>query len=581
VLDFNVNGDKNVTIFIGLPDYGGPTYEDGFPLVPKLQKRAEKQLDGSYKFLAKLVQANDSYCSKEWYVPKEVSDVQVGWMAAEEGVYNVSGSMFVIDSGLITRDNSVPVSEDTPVLYHHVVTFNYTSGCDEVDPDRPCEFPAKVDESSSKTWLHLGALQQIQTSINTIDDGNDLWMTIRSRNVFTDRVQFLLATHSVDLNLHPSYETITVPEVAGYFIFEKDRRIQCVEGLVFETQISFPVTSEAIDVDFFFTYDYPPGIFGMLGSLNSLGDSTALRAFERTTSHARYITQEDQCFDEETRHTTPERSFALIAGESSTLDIDRTRCFISYEYSSPTSAPSGQPTIGPTMLPTLLPTDSDDSLCGSCLADGEYIFRSTGVCDPFGESVSWDFCGVSGKTQTEFHFWMEDGVCYPGVLGGACDSLSSSPTSIPLEVHFSGTSDSPSLLSSASPTVGAKSVGVSSDESTTSEVIGDGNVLLFSVSILSLGLFMCALLVGCCYYCGAFGFRPREDALKIEELGEVTKDKLQARQASLSICLDIDDSDHDNEFNSSDKFADTPMTPAIAGTFLEEDVNMFHSDVFS
>ena len=44
------------------------------------------------------------------------------------------------------------------------------------------------------------------------------------------------------------------------------------------------------------------------------------------------------------------------------------------------------------------------SLCGACLADGEYIFRSTGACELNGSSVVWDFCGVSGNAQVEFHF---------------------------------------------------------------------------------------------------------------------------------------------------------------------------------
>ena len=567
VLDFNANGDKNVTIFIGLPDYGGPTYEDGFPLVPKLQQRAEKQLDGSYKFSAKLVQANDSYCSKEWYVPKHVSDVQVGWMAAEEGVYNVSGSMFVIDSGLITRDNSVPVLDDKPALYHHVVTFNYTSGCDEADPDRPCEFVESLVDNSTQSWLHLGALQQIQTSVNTVDNGNDLWMTIRSRNVFTDRVQFILATHSVDLTLHPTYATIVVPEVAGYLIFEKDIRIQCVEGLVIETQITFPVTSNAIDVNFTVAYDYAPGLFGMLGSLNSLADSTALRAFERTSTHAKYITQEDQCFDEETMHTTPERSFALIAGESSTLDIDRTRCFISYTHASPSSMPSS--------IPTMAPTQAEGSFCGACLADGEYIFRSTGACDPFGESITWEFCGVSGNAQDEFHFWMEDGICYPGVFGGACDILSSHPTSAPSTYHSSEPS-------SMSPTISANALGVLKDDHNSGEGLLDGkNILLDSIVISVVG---CLAIVLSLVLYWVIRRRRRGDAhepLHLKELGIPQHNKLKSKPANLSICLDIEDSDDDDAIETLQSKPAAIRTPTIAGTFVEEDANMFRSDVFS
>ena len=94
--------------------------------------------------------------------------------------------------------------------------------------------------------------------------------------------------------------------------------------------------------------------------------------------------------------------------------------------------------------PGTLPGVGVDSLCGACLADGEYIFRSTGAGDPFGANVSWEFCGMSGDSQDEFHFWMDGGVCYPGEMGGACGSLSSRPTSVP--------SSEPSVSPSGEPT---------------------------------------------------------------------------------------------------------------------------------
>jgi len=71
--------------------------------------------------------------------------------------------------------------------------------------------------------------------------------------------------------------------------------------------------------------------------------------------------------------------------------------------------------------------------------------------------VSWEFCGVRGDSQDELHFWMEDGVCYPGVFGGACDSLSSHPTSVPLALPSGEPSGEPSScptgIPSAAPSI--------------------------------------------------------------------------------------------------------------------------------
>ena len=61
----NPSNSTNMSVFISLPEYGGDTYDQGFPLVPKLQGRATKLETGEYSFFAKLVQANDSACSKE------------------------------------------------------------------------------------------------------------------------------------------------------------------------------------------------------------------------------------------------------------------------------------------------------------------------------------------------------------------------------------------------------------------------------------------------------------------------------------------------------------------------------------
>jgi hypothetical protein len=66
----NPNNATNMVVFISHPEHGGDTFDEGFPLVPKLQGRATRLAGGEYSFSANLVQANDSACSKEWFVPE-------------------------------------------------------------------------------------------------------------------------------------------------------------------------------------------------------------------------------------------------------------------------------------------------------------------------------------------------------------------------------------------------------------------------------------------------------------------------------------------------------------------------------
>jgi hypothetical protein len=355
----NHNDDVDVSVFLSLPDYGGPTYNDGWPMVPKMNGRAQKTADGTYKFSATLVQPNDSYCPKLWWTPSPSGPVPMVWLVVEEGAYNVSDTMFVIDSGDITRDNSVFIKQDTPSLYHAKSVHNYTEGCDSGDPTAPCTYIEKDNGfDNTKPWLHLGSIQQLQTSVNKGPDGADqeLYLSVRARHVFSDRIVLMLMTHSVWQNHsktvtgelpynenftfpdYPLYERITTPETVSYFVWEKDLRLKCVSGLVIETSIRYrEVTSQALHFSYFFNYAAAPALFGMLGTLNSVADSTVLRSFNRTVDGSSFITQEDQCTDEEMKHTTPESAFSMTIGFSEDVfgEEELTNCFIGIDKEEP------------------------------------------------------------------------------------------------------------------------------------------------------------------------------------------------------------------------------------------------------
>ena len=113
------------------------------------------------------------------------------------------------------------------------------------------------------------------------------------------------------------------------------------------THITCPMTSGTVLVNFSLAYDHAPVVFGMLGSLNRLTDSTALRSIQRTPTYAYCITQEDQCVNEQTQHTTPESAFAFVVGASPFghgNDVVPFR-FIAYNSGQPSGVPSSAPTV--------------------------------------------------------------------------------------------------------------------------------------------------------------------------------------------------------------------------------------------
>mmetsp|Transcript_1473 Transcript_1473/g.2605 ORF Transcript_1473/g.2605 Transcript_1473/m.2605 type:complete len:1291 (+) Transcript_1473:74-3946(+) len=372
----NLREDRNYSVFISLPEYGGYTNEDGFPLVPKLKGSPTRNPDGTLTFLASLIQPNDTACFKNWTIPKPLKEIiAVSWILVQNGVYNISDNMFLIDHQYMGRDNSQILFEDKPYLYHNRVVLNYTTGCDSENPDDPCTFessdPTTVNNwacdtwfNCEKYWLHLGALQQIQTDINKFE-GESMWLSIRSRNVYTDRIELLMTPHSVGpvSPFYRTYETL-VPELVSYFVYEQNVRIRCLGGLHIETKIDYPITSLAKEVDFFFLYDYPPGLFGMIGTLTSVNDAATLRVFNNTPSGAFYITQEDQCYDEEVKHTANESAFTFAIGESTVSDesIGLTDCRIVYNNAIPTGQPSQEPSGEPSTVPSGEPSGEPSSV---------------------------------------------------------------------------------------------------------------------------------------------------------------------------------------------------------------------------
>ena len=372
-----VNFDRPLSVFFSLPEYGNSSFQDSYPLVPKLNGSAIRQSDGSYTFYGMLVMPDDAQCSSEWWVPEKPDALEMPWLIAEQGVYNLSGNMIIIQEGNITRENSNVVFDDTPHLTHHTVVLNYTTGCDQTDSELPCTYPSHPDNGELDAvaprytpWMKVGSLQQLQTNrrkaaqlngdLQLDANGNpqELFVSVRGRNIYTDRAQYMIATHSVT-DSFPDYETILTPEVLAIMIYQKSLRIRCTEGLVIETQIFYTITSAPILFNYENVFDFAPGLFAMLGSLNSVRDSTILRSFNRTKLGSMFITQEDQCVDNEQEHTTQETAFAFVVGQSTEegdTESQNLNCFIVFKNNLPTGVPTGEPTGYPSGDPSSAPS---------------------------------------------------------------------------------------------------------------------------------------------------------------------------------------------------------------------------------
>jgi hypothetical protein len=130
--------ERTAAVFISLPDIGGELYTEGIFLAPKL-KNIMRNGDNTVSFDVKLVQANDSFCSKQWYVPAYLpSKVRIFWTVMEHGVYTLNNSMLIVSDGNITRNNSDSIAT---VQNENAVRLFYPTNCDGDTTGATCVHP--------------------------------------------------------------------------------------------------------------------------------------------------------------------------------------------------------------------------------------------------------------------------------------------------------------------------------------------------------------------------------------------------------------------------------------------------------
>jgi hypothetical protein len=318
----------NAAVFVSLPDIPGSTSSEGYPAIARIRNVVST---GQVSFEVKLYQANDSFCLKTWHVPQAIDPpLSLSWLAVERGAYELSGQTFMIGDGEISRAVKAPY--DTSNRH----TFMFPTGC--VSASKSCEYPVGSD---------VGIITQLQTTVNE----RILITRVFSSNGISERDSVILVLQTHD-SPDESYYVVSSPEQLAFMTFINDIQVSCKAGLSFETAKYDGVTHFKTDVEFKNTYILPPGLYGTIGTARSLADSTGLRAFSRTVQGSSFITQEDQCFDRETQHTTGELVYTFVVGELSNQSCTVCRALFTPETS--------QPTIIPTVLPTVCNASTSD-----------------------------------------------------------------------------------------------------------------------------------------------------------------------------------------------------------------------------
>jgi hypothetical protein len=372
------NDFHNAAVFISLPDIPGETSSEGYPAIARICDVAPT---GRVSFHVRIFQANDTFCSKQWRVPRAINPpVRLSWLVVEKGAFNLAGNYFMIGSGDITRLNSDVTNPDNYIRY------NYPSGCG--GPTVVCAFP---DGQS------IGFIAQLQTLVYS------RLLIPRGFNIQRRFLKVVLQPHdSSDL----SYYAMPLPETLAYMAFRTGLAISCVEKMTFETKSFENVTHIKFDFHYQYLYDVPPGVYGIVGTAVSLADSTGLRAFDRTQTGGSIITQEDQCVDQETSHTTGERVYAMIVGQQYLKDScvvckavftpDPVRS--AYPTPAPTPAyksPTYKPTFAPTPIPVAPATPAP-----TCLHYDAALCTSSGECSGNG------YCNNGYCVCTDMnHYW--------------------------------------------------------------------------------------------------------------------------------------------------------------------------------
>jgi hypothetical protein len=286
-------------------------------------------ISGKAAFKVKYSQENASstYCPT-WQTQPSPTNDQITYLIVEEGAYNISGAVFLANTGPIARQYADPISSQ--------YRFNYVTGC----PGGSCRF---------NDLNNVGAVSQLQTFVNA---RITVTRVVRTARAFAT---LLLQTH--DSN-DPANLVLAFEETLGLLAFKFGAPLYCNGGLTLALNKFSQVTSTPTFVSYGFSFESTPAVFGAVSAVG-VSDFVALASFGQTNAGASLVAREDQCADTETLHSNEEDVYMISVGEKYSDPSLRQECMVSYVSTlsvAPTSAPTISPTIKPSAKPTAFPT---------------------------------------------------------------------------------------------------------------------------------------------------------------------------------------------------------------------------------
>jgi hypothetical protein len=315
-----------------------PQITTSAPGVVKMKKPATLNADKTYSWSMKIVQPNDSFCSKQWYVPAFLAPLQVAWMVFELGSYTVNGFQFIAGKGNVWRRSW---TTSATFANGNLVPIYFPTGC--VTATDFCVLSA----------TNRGGINLLQTDNNVKEVGKTLYLSVRAKIIDQRRGQWVLIPHDVstaDVAYH-----VMGNETLGYLVYQTGVKIECFEKMIWETAVDTSVNYIPKTLTYQNTYDYPPGLFGIVGTITSLCD-TILKSSNWQTTSGTFSINEDQCVTEESRHITPETVYLVVVGEKQST-TSTYQCYVNFNSAlDPTPVPTQYPTRSPSTEPTTLPT---------------------------------------------------------------------------------------------------------------------------------------------------------------------------------------------------------------------------------
>jgi hypothetical protein len=229
-----------------------------------LQVRASNILNagGSVSFQLKLLSANDSFCSKQWWIPEKYSDdLKVSWFVVEEGGFSINGSQIVIGSASISG-------------YVTKVDWEFSFGSS-------CHYPSQnIDDDYAPAGVFT--LQTMNNDATYLSARTTEWW-YKSK---TNKCSYSWSTGRFFLEPHEGYpldnRLILNTETLAYLLFDSTPHIiDCLAGSRMEFGSLHGLTDQPSLLPLRSPIDSSSSFIAIYGSVNGYqgGDSFVIRAF--------------------------------------------------------------------------------------------------------------------------------------------------------------------------------------------------------------------------------------------------------------------------------------------------------------